>query len=188
MSANFARTTAGTVLVLATLATPVAAQVAKKGDGALDRLVRPSQRLAMAPDFAPLEEARDKVAPDALSALEVFAPASGASWVAHVDRRSGRVGVLTGSGMPWIPGDGNTLRDEDVRELLAGEERPTLATLERKAREVAPELAKVFGFDARVAADPLRAAPATPRRTSGSSTSTCSSTARWSKARGWSSP
>ena len=92
----------------------------------------------MAPDFAALSEARDAVTPEVVTALDAFVGRAGGSWDAHVDRRSGQFGSITGSGQPWIPGGGNTLRLDDVRELLDGKTAPDLETLEARARLAAP--------------------------------------------------
>ncbi|MBZ0100925.1 MAG: hypothetical protein K8I65_02030 [Thermoanaerobaculia bacterium] len=132
-------------LILSAAALP--AQVAKSAESDLDQLTRVSQRLALAPDFRPIDEAAGGHATKSTAALRSFLATHDGTWSIHVDALSGHIGSLSGSGIAWIPGDGNALSLEDLDPLLAGKSEVDLEVLDRRARLAMPTIAEMFGFD-----------------------------------------
>jgi len=102
-------------------------------------------RLVMAPDVGAASDAA--ASPGAASARTRFASASGGTWSAQIDRRTGNLTLLEGSGQPWIPGRGNGLTRADTQALLDADGVPQLRLLDPRARAVAASVASGFGFD-----------------------------------------
>jgi hypothetical protein len=57
----------------------------------------------------PLESVRSELGEAALNDVASLRAASGEDWAFYVDRRSGGMALVEGSGIAWIPGTGNTL-------------------------------------------------------------------------------
>jgi fibronectin type 3 domain-containing protein len=119
-------------------ATTADAQVMKRTQGGLESLAVASDRFAPTGDVLALDEARHALSLEAELGLDEFSRAVGGQWVAHVDGRTGRISNIDGSGIAWIPGHGNS---------LSGGPEPTLALLDRYARDLARGLAKTLGVD-----------------------------------------
>jgi fibronectin type 3 domain-containing protein len=132
--------------VAALAADALFAQRALEQGGDLHALVRESARLTVAPDVAADADAADVLELDAALAVDEFRAKDGGSWSAHVDRRTGRVATLEGSGVPFFPGRGNGLRVDDVRGFLGGKPTPDLDAHDRRARAFLPEIARAFGI------------------------------------------
>ena len=130
------------------LATQAGAQVMPRDQSDLHALQVASPRLEQDHATAALAEARQELKAQADSGFDAFTAAAGGTWAAQVDRRTGRIAYVEGSGIPWFPGRGNSLRLQDVLRYLAGRPAPDLAAYDRKAREFAPGVAPMLGFDA----------------------------------------
>jgi hypothetical protein len=71
-------------------------------------------------------------------------------WSASVDRRTGSIDFVEGSGIPWIPGSGNKLVTSDGAGGAGGADgmnEPDLAALERISRSFLPRVAPMLGVD-----------------------------------------
>jgi len=132
--------------LLALAAAPAGAQKALERGSDLHALVRESARLTVAPDIVAESEAASLLALDAGLAVDEFRAGDGGRWSAQVDRRTGRVASLDGSGVPFFPGRGNALRTDDVRAFLGGKPTPDLDAHDRRARAFLPAVAQAFGL------------------------------------------
>ena len=110
--------------------------------------LRPGKRLVSA------EEALDRWSPEARSSWQSFRAAQGfdAQWTAVVDARSGLVEIAEGSGVPWIPGRGNTLTTADLAAHMRGRSAIDLDVLERLVRGFADGVAPLLGLEGRTLA------------------------------------
>jgi trimeric autotransporter adhesin len=70
-------------------------------------------------------------------------------WKAHVDKRSGRLEIAEGAGIPWVPGRGNGLSNQDIAAHLGNKKKPDLAVLEGIARGFLPRVAHLLGVEPR---------------------------------------
>jgi hypothetical protein len=149
MSASIRRRIAKLCLVAAglVLATQAGAQVMPGDAGDLRSLSVASPRLEQDHATADLAQARLDLRATADSGLDAFMAAAGGTWVGQVDQRTGNVAYVEGSGLPWFPGRGNSLRLQDVAKYLGSSSTPDLAAYDRKAREFAPLVAGMLGFD-----------------------------------------
>jgi fibronectin type 3 domain-containing protein len=123
------------------------AQVMLREVSDLHALTVVSPRLAQDPATADAAAARHELVAGADAALDAFVAGFGGHWVAQVDRRTGHVAYVEGSGIPWFPGHGNSLRRQDVSGFLAGRTAPDLAAYDRMARAFAPRVAALLGID-----------------------------------------
>ncbi len=133
----------------ALLPSPAAAQVAPPGTSPLARLSVSDPRLRPATAADPLEQVAALVPADLRDGWARFAAATGGTWQAYVDRRTGRLEVAEGSGIPWIPGDGNTLTLAQISPSLPSG-KVDLAALEGIARAFLPKVAPLLGVDSAV--------------------------------------
>jgi trimeric autotransporter adhesin len=132
--------------IAALAADAVSAQRPLERGSDLHALVRESARLTVAPDVAAEAEAADVFALEADLAVREFSAKDGGRWSTHVDRRTGRVASLDGSGVAFFPGRGNGLRADDVRGFLGGKPTADLDAHDRRARAFLPEIARAFGI------------------------------------------
>ncbi len=131
------RTTIRTLpLVLAglLLAQLAGAQVMRDASDSLSARAIDRAELRVSPDTALLSDAASFVASDTASAWQAFAADKSVSWIAYVDKRTGKIDYAEGGNVAWIPGAGNS---------LASTSRVSLSTLEAIARR---ELAAVGGM------------------------------------------
>src|SRR4051794_14303617 len=89
-------------------------QGVKAPDSPLDRLAFTSDLLAPSEVVAPMEDVEDTLTPEVADSWHSFQLDAGGQWKAYIDRRSGRLEIAEGSGLPWIPGRGNQLRLADI--------------------------------------------------------------------------
>ncbi|GMU66185.1 MAG: hypothetical protein AMXMBFR36_24590 [Acidobacteriota bacterium] len=132
---------------LALLAAAAGAQIAPRTGGELDAFSFADARLRPDPATVPLVADPAALAPEGRDALDAFRAATGGTWSAQVDRRTGRLAYVEGSGIPWFPGAGNDLAIADVAAWLGGSAAPDLAAHDRRARAEAPRFAAMLGFD-----------------------------------------
>ena len=103
------------VLVLGLgLAATAPAQIAKQGDSELDRLTLEFPAVTPATAGQPLAESDSAIASEVASTWNHFRQSALGEWSAFVDPRNGRIGYVEGSGLPWVPGYGNSLRPEEI--------------------------------------------------------------------------
>jgi len=118
---------------------PAAAQAAKQGNDPLDRLTRSDARLRAAPVSEPIDRIGTSLAVEVRNGWEGFLASAPGAWHGYVDRRTGRLEVAEGAGIPWIPGRGNTLQGGEA----------DLAALERTARTFLPGIERLLGVSPR---------------------------------------
>ncbi len=102
--------------------------------------------LRVSSDNALLSEAASFVASDTHSAWEAFAAGKSVSWIAYVDKRTGKIDYAEGGNVAWIPGAGNSLTAADLG--LGFTSQVGLATLETLARRQLAEVGGMLGVDA----------------------------------------
>lgn len=105
-----------------------------------ERLQPPARNVAWADHAASLDA-------DLLAARERFLAAVGGTWQLDLDPRSGFVGFIEGSGLPWIPGYGNSLTLDQVVGPLARVGGVDLATLEAIARKFVAAHGALLGVE-----------------------------------------
>ncbi len=131
-------------LVLAMIAPAGAgAVVARDGDGTLESLAFVSERLSPRSDVDLIQESQAR--PEVRQAVAGFRTDAGGEWTAFVDRRTGLVEAVAGSGIPWIPGRGNQLTMDDISASLKEGAEVDLAALESIARGFLPRVAPMLG-------------------------------------------
>ena len=140
------------VVLLASVAVP--AQVVKKGQHTLDDLVMASGRLQVPQAVVPGDQLRaeslaagDKVMEGVFENWDGFLRDNGTTWEMMVDRRGGRVALVSGSGVPWVPGKGNSLRKADIQGDLGGGGKVNNRTLLRLAQRFMERYPELFGVD-----------------------------------------
>src|SRR5687767_12814209 len=98
------------VLLAALLAgTAHAVVMPQEGTGTLANRSFVAARTAVVADAEAMVTARPLVANAVERRWEEFRVAAGESWVADVDKRTGRVTYAEGTGVPWVPGRGNRM-------------------------------------------------------------------------------
>ena len=117
---------------------PAAAQVAPPRSSPLARLSFSAPQLRPTSTADPLEQVAALVPAELRDGWARFTAETGGSWQAYVDRRTGRLEVAEGSGIPWLPGDGNTLTEPGEVDSKA---------LEGIARAFLSRVAPLLGVD-----------------------------------------
>ena len=107
-------------LTLCLLAFAAQAQVVKKNQGGLSDLVTISARTRIggnvvdANTFRAESMATDTPAVrDTLAGWDRFISENGSSWTFMLDKRTSKAALISGSGIPWLPGKGNSLPETD---------------------------------------------------------------------------
>ena len=114
----------------------------------LDRLAVADERLQPpARNVAWADRAESSLDAGLLAARDRFLAAAGGTWQLDLDPRSGYVAFIEGSGLPWIPGYGNSLTLDRVAAPLGKDGRVELATLEVLARKFVAEHGALLGVD-----------------------------------------
>lgn len=133
-------------LLLAMSAQLAGAQSLREANDTLSLRAVDSADLRVNAETALLSEAASFVANDTDLAWRSFAGRQSASWIAYVDKRTGKIDYAEGGNAAWIPGAGNTLTAADLG--LAAGSKVTLATLEALARRQLAEVGSMLGVDA----------------------------------------
>jgi len=146
------------VLMCGVLAVPASAQRAKDGQDPLDKLVFAKPELRVSRTLTDAERLPEGVWNR--DAIGRFRADNGSAWRVLVDERTGRVSLLDGGAIPFIPGPANKLQ---WRELGADCESPSclpLARLESLAREFLERHQQVIKVNpAELVLDPLGSVP-----------------------------
>lgn len=113
----------------------------KQAVSPLDSLAFASPGLRVQPDLASVNDLRSLAGGASfpggaplVADWDRFCAEKGGSWTLLLDRRSGFPNVVTGSGVPWVPGRGNTLSVDDIRSYMGASAAVDTATLERLAQ------------------------------------------------------
>jgi len=126
------------------MAAPAAAQVAPDGQDYLNLISFTSERLTPSRDVAKLDQLEGTLQAGLAESWGRAAAALPGSWTAEVDRRTGAVEFIEGSGLPWIPGNGNRLSAGELG--LESDGAIDLALLESRARALLPALEAAMGL------------------------------------------
>jgi hypothetical protein len=124
--------------IAAVLPSAVTAQVAKQGNSSLDGLAFTSPRLNSFEALESVDNVQGVLAPEVANGWASFRNENG-QWDALVDKRTGRVSIAEGAGIPWVAGRGN--------KLAANKARVDLAGLDGIARGFMPRVAALLGIN-----------------------------------------
>jgi hypothetical protein len=127
----------GMLVVLPWAAT---AQVAKEGHSSLDGLSFKSPRLTSFEALDTIDNVQGILTFGVANEWATFRQNANGEWNALVDKRTGRVEIAEGAGIPWIPGTGNKLSK-------ALGTRVDLAALDAIARNFMPQVSNILGID-----------------------------------------
>ncbi|HEV2854012.1 MAG TPA: hypothetical protein VHC97_14535 [Thermoanaerobaculia bacterium] len=139
-------TVLASIISIALFSGSVAAQMAPPRSSPLARLSFSDPRLRSASAADPLEQVAPLVGTELRDGWARFTAEAGGPWQAYLDRRTGRVSAAEGSGIPWIPGDGNTLTLPEIAAALPSG-KVDLVALEGIARAFLPRVAPLLGVD-----------------------------------------
>jgi hypothetical protein len=135
-------------LVLAVaVAGGAAGQVAPDSDELLAQLAFRDPRLGPQADTEPLGDLRSALAAPVVDGWDRFLLDAGSQWIGSVDKRTGRLELAEGAGIPWVPGRGNTLTAADLAARLGRRGPVDRDTLEAIARGFLPRVAPMLGVD-----------------------------------------
>ncbi|MEA2600993.1 MAG: trimeric autotransporter adhesin [Acidobacteriota bacterium] len=147
------------LIMLAVLALPSFAQVVKNGQTRLDQLTFSNQELRVSQTFADSDAVAEPLANR--DDLARFRSQYGAAWHFLVDQRTGRLNLVDGGAIPFIPGSANKLRWQDFG--TADCQSPACissAEMESLARDFLTRNRGVFQLDPEeLVLDPAGAAP-----------------------------
>ncbi len=116
------------------------AQMAKQGRSALDSLTFVSPRLTATDSLDTIDNVQGILASDVANNWASFRTDAGGQWDALIDKRTGHIELVEGSGLPWIPGTGNKLDK-------ASFPRVDLATMDSIARAFMPKVSALLGIN-----------------------------------------
>src|SRR6185436_4099893 len=105
------------------------ALVPKQGGGALDSLAFVSEVLQVSAVSEPFDDVRMIAGSEIVSTWDTFRTKHGA-WSAVVDKRTGKIEVAEGEGIPFVPGHGNKLQITDISADLGDDGEIDLARME----------------------------------------------------------
>ena len=129
------------------LVAAASAQVAKQGDSELDALTLEFPAVTPATAGEPFAESDFSIASELVSSWNHFRQTALGEWQAFVDPRNGKIGYVEGSGLPWVPGYGNSLRLDGIAAPRAADGTVAVATLEALARAFLAEHGELLGVD-----------------------------------------
>jgi hypothetical protein len=122
------------------------AQVARQPSSAMDSLSRIDPRLQAAESVEKIDNLESALAAEVSNGWATFRLTASGEWTGFVDKRTGRLESVEGSGIPWVPGRGNSLSAADF-QARSGKAQPDLVALEGLARGFLPQVAKLLGVD-----------------------------------------
>ncbi len=123
------------------------AQRAPERSGALSSLVLMDERFQVRADAVLLSSVQSQVESDVANGWVAFQLGQSGSWQGYVDPRNGRLTFAEGSGIPWIPGRGNKLTQNDISGFLNGATKPNLITMDAIARDFLPRVTSLMGLE-----------------------------------------
>jgi hypothetical protein len=122
------------------------ALVPKQGGGALDSLAFVSEALQVSAVSESFDDVRMIAGSEIVSTWDTFRTKHGA-WSAVVDKRTGKIEVAEGEGIPFVPGRGNQLQITDISADLGDDREIDLARMEAITRAFLPRVAGLLGID-----------------------------------------
>jgi hypothetical protein len=114
------------------------AQAVKEGRSSLDGLAFASPRLRAWDSLESVDNVQGLLRADVADGWSTFRQSAGGEWNALIDKRTGRVEIAEGAGIPWIPGRGNNLTPRGPIDLVA---------LDTIARSFMPRVSGLLGID-----------------------------------------
>lgn len=143
-----ARATSILFLVMSqfTLVQTANAIVPKQDESSLESLTFVSETLHANPHSVALDDVRGTDAAGIASAWDGFRKEHG-EWGAIIDKRTGKIEVAEGEGIPFVPGRGNQLQMSDISSDFVESQEPGLAELEAITRAFLPDVASMLGVD-----------------------------------------
>jgi trimeric autotransporter adhesin len=127
------------MLGLLALPSGAAAQVAADNKSELGALSFVDESLTARPVVEAVDDIQGSLRSSVASSWAEWRNLDG-EWTASVDKRTGHLDLVEGSGIPWIPGSGNRLTSLATAE-------PGISTLERISRSFLPRVAPMLGVD-----------------------------------------
>jgi hypothetical protein len=124
---------------------PAHAAVVKQQHSELDARAVADERLQPPARNVAWTDAAASLDAGLFAARDRFLAAVGGTWQLDLDPRSGYVGFIEGSGLPWIPGYGNSLAPDRVAAPLGKGGAVDLATLEALARAFVADHGALLG-------------------------------------------
>jgi hypothetical protein len=118
----------------------------KQNENSLESLAFVSETIQAGPHSVALDDVRGTDAAGIANAWDGFRKGHGA-WSAIVDRRTGKIEIAEGEGIPFVPGHGNQLQMSDVSSDSVEGAEPGLTQLEAIARAFLPGVANMLGVD-----------------------------------------
>jgi hypothetical protein len=122
------------------------ALVPKQDESSLESLTFVSDALHASPHSVALDDVRGTDAAGIANAWDGFRKGHG-DWNAIVDKRTGKIEVAEGEGIPFVPGRGNQLQMSDIFSVSVEGQEPGLTELEAIARAFLPDVADMLGVD-----------------------------------------
>ena len=148
-------------LLFALLVLPTAAQRAKTGLASLDDLSFSRPELRVSQTLSDAESIRGSL--DNLPAMDGFRAENGVAWHFLVDERTGRVNLLEGGAIPFIPGPANKLSWKEFDAPCQNVSCIPLSKLEALARDFLTRYQGVFKVNPNeLALDPMGSVPIGP--------------------------
>ncbi|HWM91987.1 MAG TPA: hypothetical protein VN493_14585 [Thermoanaerobaculia bacterium] len=135
------------ILGLAASAAGLQAQAIPSDDNPLRSLTFASERLATGSKIELVQDVQGILPAKVRDGWTSFVLGAGGEWAGYVDLRSGQIESLVGSGIPWIPGRGNSLSPANIAIHLAGRPAVDVNVLERVTRSFLPRVAPLLGVD-----------------------------------------
>jgi hypothetical protein len=118
---------------------PAAAISPKKAESPLAKLAFVSDRLRTNPELEPAEEVETSLDTAVRNGWGAFRSSHG-DWQAVIDKRTGRIEIAEGEGIPFVPGRGNALEERSGNKT-------DLAAIDRVTRAFLPKVALLLGVD-----------------------------------------
>jgi len=133
------------LLGMTALSSIASAQVIKEPNDSLDSLAFISERLQANTVIEPLEDAQATLTPEVSNGWASFRMSAGGEWKALIDKRTGRIEIVEGSGLPWVPGRGNSLTGNGLASRPGEAGTVDLARIESLARGFLPQVESLLG-------------------------------------------
>jgi hypothetical protein len=135
----------GQLTILSGMASAI---VPAQGESTLTSLAFSSERLEARPALEPVEDVQSAIGASVRNGWADFRVQHG-DWSAIVDKRTGRIEIAEGTGIPFVPGRGNKLSKSDIALHLGGKGKPDLAAMDSITRAFLPRVAPLLGVDAK---------------------------------------
>jgi hypothetical protein len=128
-------------------ARPVQAQVAKQSNDVLSSISFTDEKLVANESLEAFDDVESQLPPGLRNGWAAFRMGANGEWKAVVDKRNGQISLAEGAGIPWVPGRGNGLTNQDIAGALAGRAQVDLGTMDNVARGFMPRVAALLGIN-----------------------------------------